>query len=74
MSPNPVSKQLSIETLQANEPLSIAIYNALGALVYQTKCTDKMNTIDMHGFENGLYIVKITMGDNQFSTHKIFKQ
>ena len=74
LSPNPVSKQLSIETLQANEPLSIAIYNALGALVYQTKCTDKMNTIDMHGFENGLYIVKITMGDNQFSTHKIFKQ
>ena len=74
LSPNPVSDQLNIETLQANEPLNIAIYNALGALVYQTTYTDKRNTIDRHGFENGLYIVKMTMGDNQFSTHKIIKQ
>lgn len=72
--PNPVGDQLKIESLNSNECLTIEIYNTLGSLVYQTKSTDAITTIDLSDFENGLYIVKITMGDILYSTQKIIKQ
>jgi len=74
MSPNPVGDQLKIETMQSNESFTIAIYNALGAMVYQSKYADAIGTIDLSNFENGLYIVRMTTSDNQVSTQKIIKE
>lgn len=74
LSPNPVTHQLTIETFQSNEPIDAAIYNSLGILVYQTKSSDVVNTIDLSHLPNGLYIIKISTSDNQYSTQKIIKQ
>jgi hypothetical protein len=60
--PNPASERITIENAK-----SVEIFNLLGQLVYANKNMEQ-NTVDIHHFERGTYIVKT---DNQI--HRFIK-
>ncbi len=70
--PNPVVDQLSIDitnnTLIENAPYTI--YDATGKKVKDGIFTDSSNPIDMSGYKNGFYIIKIKTSSETFN--KVF--
>jgi hypothetical protein len=67
--PNPASKQLNINVSQ-NEIDEVSIYNLLGQTVITVK---NNNSIDISGLPNGIYIVRVTQGQNK-NTQKFVKE
>jgi Secretion system C-terminal sorting domain len=69
--PNPVEEELRIET-----PLSILpvfrLYDVAGKLIYQSKISENIKTIDMHNLPQGFYMLTYQLG-NKYHTKKIFK-
>ena len=55
--PNPSSNQIFVN--QLNGESIISIYNLSGQLIYQNKTSSTNETIDVYGFTNGLYILKV---------------
>lgn len=60
--PNPVRNNLKIENLQGNT--NISIYNITGQLIQAVSSVMGNTEIDMSGFSNGLYFVKLQNGQN----------
>ena len=58
--PNPTDDYLFIEGNK--NPISISIYNLLGAEVIATSTTDKINVSEL---SKGVYIIRISDGINQ---------
>ncbi len=56
--PNPTSEWLRIES-EESDPLNISIYDMRGRLVYSNSKYISHETIDMTGFSDGTYIVKV---------------
>ncbi|WKD86357.1 Subtilisin NAT [Polaribacter huanghezhanensis] len=71
--PNPVTNRLTIKTsLQNLENTKIQIYNVIGKKVFQ-KNSLTTKTIDVSALSSGIYILKITNG-NQQNTIKLIKK
>ncbi len=71
--PNPVTNRLTIKTsLQNLENTKIQIYNVIGKKVFQ-KNSLTTKTIDVSALSSGIYILKITHG-NQQKTIKLIKK
>lgn len=68
--PNPVSQMLYFDGVQDSGV--VTVYNMLGSTIYKSTFTEG-SSLDMSGFTNGLYIVKLESGDKVF-TQKIIKQ
>lgn len=56
--PNPVAEKMNIES-HALIGKSIELRDILGNLIMQKKCQETLETIDMHRFSNGTYIIVI---------------
>jgi len=56
--PNPVAEKMNIES-PALIGKSIELRDILGNLIMQKKCQETLETIDMHSFSNGTYIIVI---------------
>ena len=73
--PNPVQRILSVNLGTLNNSNTIcAIYNLSGRKVYENTLPNKLNTINVQQFVSGLYLVKITDGNNLLLTKKIIKR
>lgn len=66
--PNPTSGLLNVNTKEANT--SLEVYNMIGEKIYSNNLVKGNNTIDLSGFSNGSYFVKI-FNNNQTTTKKI---
>ena len=67
--PNPVDDRLIIST---NEIIKkINIYNVVGILIYSTE--EDVNTIDMRGFNSGVYFINIKT-ENKYITKQFIKK
>lgn len=69
--PNPAKDKLTIKTKDLSAEAKAEIHNSLGQLVYSAQISGE-NTIDLSGFSQGLYFVKVTDG-NKSETKKIIK-
>jgi hypothetical protein len=68
--PNPADDLLTIEL--ASESY-ISIFNSAGSIVYSK---DKVlnETIDVHNFAPGIYLIQVNTNNNQFITKQFVKQ
>ena len=62
--PNPTNDFINIVS---QEEVNVTIYDALGKEVYFLKNIYGNKNIDLNGFNNGIYFLKIEMGDKIFS-------
>lgn len=62
--PNPASDQLYINYTGNVSKALLQIYDMKGALVKQQTITSSAVTLDLSGFENGLYLLKLSDGKN----------
>ena len=69
--PTVVSDFINVRST-VKETLEIAIYNILGSVVIRSNSLESEKQINMSGFSNGLYIVKIRAG-NKVSSLKLIK-
>jgi photosystem II stability/assembly factor-like uncharacterized protein len=69
--PNPSNGIFNIESSTIAET-QIEIYNIAGSLIYQNNFTKKLIDIDLTGYSDGLYFVKLN-SKNQSATFKISK-
>ena len=63
--PNPASEMIHIE---GSEAVEIQVYNALGQVVKTVLGT---NEIDLSGWVNGVYFLRITDAEGKVYTNKI---
>ena len=72
--PNPNNGTFSIESANYASGTPVEITDMMGRIVLSQSFTDlKHQNIDMSGFENGIYFIKI-QGTTNYSTHKIIKE
>jgi CubicO group peptidase (beta-lactamase class C family) len=67
--PNPANTILSVD-ISANEILEIKIINLLGETILTSS---HQKNIDVSGLKNGIYIIKLRLGENMY-TQKFVKQ
>ncbi len=67
--PNPADNKIYITNLQNSEDLSYEILDINGLLIEQKKLKD--NSIDVSGYDKGLYIISISMTGNKIVTKEI---
>ncbi|MDI1234455.1 MAG: SBBP repeat-containing protein [bacterium] len=72
--PNPSNGKLSIYINPLKGEVEIDLYNATGNLIYKTTNANAKSILDLSHLPNGLYIIKISTSDHQYSTQKIIKQ
>jgi hypothetical protein len=76
--PNPTNKRVNIEiNINDRERYSIQLFDIQGRLVYSTSLLNQMQeessfALEMEGYKNGVYIIKISSQKNVF-TKKIIK-
>lgn len=68
--PNPSN---GVYTIQTENDLNIEIFDITGKKIKTQKITFDATSINISEFENGIYFVKFTDGNNQSSTLKIVK-
>jgi autotransporter-associated beta strand protein len=70
--PNPATEKLTVQLGEVAPEAVMYVYNNQGALVYTSRLTDTVNTVDVQHWAPGLYYIKISNGNNY--TEKIIKQ
>ncbi|ARN77847.1 hypothetical protein BST97_07435 [Nonlabens spongiae] len=70
--PNPAQGAFTIEVPFTTET-TVRVYNALGQEMIKRTSSDSQINIDGNSLKNGLYIVKITNGDQEISKKLIMK-
>ena len=61
--PNPTTGQLNLEIVPADANAVIELYDATGKIMLRKGQNGEQNAIDLSGFANGLYWVKIKTGE-----------
>lgn len=64
--PNPVKNFLNIVAENVNR---VTVYNALGQIMFNADVNDNHYVLDMSGFDNGIYTVKVTLADTELVKH-----
>ncbi len=62
--PNPTQGNFTL-TFGEDAARNIQVYDSFGKLIFQTQITQKIAQINLEGFANGIYHVKITEGTKQ---------
>lgn len=70
--PNPVSEKLFIRTSSTTSAIKIKLTNLNGVDLLVANKSDLDHGINLSALPGGIYLVKITMSDNQIETHKVF--
>ena len=71
--PNPGDGIFIVNLSDAANQLNIAVYNNLGAIVYQQIVSGKQHRIDISNHAPGLYYVQVRMADGTTSVTKLMK-
>ena len=69
--PNPVNDQLTIQNNHKFD--AIELFDYLGKMILKKNCDDFQTQIDMNGYSNGMYFIKVYT-ENNFQTLKVIKQ
>jgi len=73
--PNPALSEVFLNLADfQNEKVEIALYNSFAQSVYQKQLdqvTSKTERIDLNNFDNGLYLLKIKVGQHKVVTKKL---
>ena len=69
--PNPVTNALHVKA--KNTLSTIEVYNLLGQKLLSVEPNALTEKIDMSGFDSGLYLVRVAIG-NQIQTYKVLKE
>ena len=71
--PNPASSTLIVEIENFNtfQKSKIEIYNSLGYRVYGYEVADNVTTVDICGWNKGIYVVRVLVGDGTVGYRKI---
>lgn len=73
LAPNPVHNKLTIKVLSGN--VIITISNTIGQTMLQTMVSNVTSyTIDIAGYEPGIYLVQTKNEHGQLSSNKVVKQ
>ncbi len=72
--PNPVKDLLQIGNLNAQEAVSVRIYNALGKLVMQANLGAESTVIDLSSLNKGFYMLNFEKNTQSIGTVKIVKE
>lgn len=67
--PNPAQGVFTVSSTNPNA--DIAVFNSIGALVFQQKNISEQTTVDLTQQASGLYMVKLRSADNTISTQRI---
>ena len=62
--PNPADQSVSVE---AENMTQVTVYNMLGQMVYKAECEGNVKKINVSGWNEGIYLVKIQTGMGQLS-------
>ena len=65
--PNPNNGSFTIENI--SDVKTVRIFNGIGKCVYETE-TSFDNSINLSGFDKGIYFIQITTSENEFQTSK----
>jgi len=68
--PNPARNTLYIENVDFGTAI---IYSATGQLMGEYRISDQLNSINVSGFNSGLYIIKVVGNNNEVTSMKFFK-
>ena len=72
LAPNPVTDLLE---LSSNERIaSINIYSTTGALIQTKEINNQQSNLDVHDFNPGVYLIRITFDNGQHTTQRFVKQ
>ncbi len=75
ISPNPVTKYLTVKLELPQEKHLLSVYNINGKLLKnETYKNTQETTMDLSQFSSGVYLLKITDSENRVVTQKITKQ
>ncbi len=73
--PNPVKELVHINVVDKNtEKMSFRLYDLNGTLLKSENLPVKNNTINMHEFASGGYILEVTKNNKRVKTFKIIKK
>lgn len=67
---NPTTKTVTLRTLEAKSEYVVEVFSTSGILVFKKPCTSEETSLSLAGLTGGLYILKITQGQNVI-THKL---
>lgn len=74
VSPNPFDESLLVQIDDLLTGVAdLTIYDMMGRVLYNQKCTDGSLTIDARSFRPGIYIVRLMQGDDQLYTERFIK-
>lgn len=72
--PNPVTNEINIKNINANEPLeNISIYSTTGQLILDKNNATNTTTVDLSTISAGFYFIKVRMASGSSYTVKIVK-
>ena len=72
--PNPTNGLLKVLLPPSAISAEMEIYNSTGVLVYRSKVTNDINTVDLSNQQPGIYILKMISNIQTITTQKIVKQ
>jgi hypothetical protein len=71
--PNPAFNEVSVNLQLTGKKTSVAIYNVVGQLIYESLIQKEKTQIDLNGFANGVYLVKITENGKLIKQERLIK-
>ena len=71
--PNPVTDELTVQIPTSMQNVFVGIYTINGTKLYEAKISDDRLTLNMSGYTQGLYVLKIVAPDKVI-TKKIIKK
>jgi len=74
ISPNPFNAQLTISFGEEQKNTTIKVMNMLGECIQQQTTNKQQLTLDLSGFANGVYFVRIQDEHNNIVNRKVVKQ
>lgn len=72
--PNPVRKELFINSNLNTEIINIQIYDVFGQLLWNNDKIENLPILDFSGYQNGVYFIKFNTNNGKTQIRKILKQ
>lgn len=72
--PNPSPNQLTLSNLPAGFSGTVAIYNAMGQLIFSEKKNDSQFSIQIGQLNTGIYFVQVKTDKGEIITKKFIKE
>lgn len=69
--PNPADQFLTIDIAQLAGTKTIELYDAMGKQVFFKAGAESSSTLDLSGFGNGIYILKVILNNSVYMTERI---